>query len=68
MCEASPASAEPEAVRFIFLALKHRGRDKIKYTAFELESDLSSNNAEGNPAGFDPLSTFDVVYIRQIKP
>lgn len=34
---------------------------KIKYPAFELERDLSSNNAERNPAGFDQLNTFDLV-------
>lgn len=58
---ASLCSAEPEAVRFTSLAHMHRGRDKIKYPAFEPESDLNSNSADGNPAGFDQLNTFDLV-------
>ena len=60
-CGASLCSAESEAGRFTSLALTHRGRDKIKYPAFELERDLSSNNDDRNPAGFDQLNTFDLV-------
>jgi len=43
------------------LALTHRGRNEIEYPAFEPESDLSSNIANGNPGGFDQLNAFDLV-------
>lgn len=56
-CIASLCSAE----RFTPSALTHRGRNEIKYPAFEPESDLSSNNASGNPGGFDQLNAFDLV-------
>jgi hypothetical protein len=56
-CIASLCSAE----RFTPSALTHRGRNEIKYPAFEPESDLSSNNASGNPGGFDQLNAFDLI-------